>query len=100
MVITNIKIFHKRDPPKITQIGIFGWKTNHLATLVCAERRNGFQNSNLADDAADAEMRQQITQSLRAELELREVEAEEVTEEVPCRLSINTFSSALKNAVA
>jgi hypothetical protein len=27
--------FPLQDPPKFTQIGIFGLKTNHLATLVC-----------------------------------------------------------------
>jgi hypothetical protein len=32
MVIKYTKIFH--CPPKFTQIGIFGLKTNHLATLV------------------------------------------------------------------
>jgi hypothetical protein len=26
-------IFHCKDPPKFTQILIFGLKTNHLATL-------------------------------------------------------------------
>jgi hypothetical protein len=37
----NGPLFHKiyqhpplKDPPKFTQIGIFGLKTNHLATLV------------------------------------------------------------------
>jgi hypothetical protein len=34
MVIKYTKIFHLQDPPKFTQIGIFGLKTNHLATLV------------------------------------------------------------------
>jgi hypothetical protein len=29
-----IKDFPLIDPPKFTQIGIFGLKTNHLATLV------------------------------------------------------------------
>jgi hypothetical protein len=27
--------FPLQDPPKLTQIGVFGLKINHLATLVC-----------------------------------------------------------------
>jgi hypothetical protein len=33
MVIKYTKIFPQQDPPKFAQIGIFGLKTNHLATL-------------------------------------------------------------------
>jgi hypothetical protein len=28
-------LFPLKDPPKFTQIGIFGLKINHLATLIC-----------------------------------------------------------------
>jgi hypothetical protein len=34
MVIKYTKIFPLQDPTNFTQIGIFGLKTNHLATLV------------------------------------------------------------------
>jgi hypothetical protein len=33
MAIKYINIFQSRGPPKFTQIGIFGLKRNHLATL-------------------------------------------------------------------
>jgi hypothetical protein len=33
MVIKYTKDFPLQDPPKFTQIWIFGLKTNHLATL-------------------------------------------------------------------
>jgi hypothetical protein len=34
MVIKYTKILHSKDPPKFTQFGISGLKTNHLATPV------------------------------------------------------------------
>jgi hypothetical protein len=34
MVIKYTKYFPQQDPPKFTQIWIFGLKTNHLATLL------------------------------------------------------------------
>jgi hypothetical protein len=41
---TNIPI-PLQDPPKFTQIWIFGLKTNHLATLVCATHEGSLKNS-------------------------------------------------------
>jgi hypothetical protein len=39
--------FPLQDPPKFTPIGIFGWKTNHLATLVSVANVDHF-NENAA----------------------------------------------------
>jgi hypothetical protein len=36
MVIKYTNIFHSKGPPKYTQIGIFGTKVNHVATLLLA----------------------------------------------------------------
>jgi hypothetical protein len=45
--IKYANIFKTQDPPKFTQIWIFGSKTNHLTTLVStATRNNGFDGEN------------------------------------------------------
>jgi hypothetical protein len=39
MVIKYLyQFFPLQDPPKFTQIGIFGLKTNHLATLLVSDK--------------------------------------------------------------
>jgi hypothetical protein len=38
------KHFPIYDPPKFTQIGILGLKTNHLATLLYTEEQPGVKN--------------------------------------------------------
>jgi hypothetical protein len=40
MVIKYTKIFHCKTLQNLTKIGIFGLKTNHLATLPCSVIRN------------------------------------------------------------
>jgi hypothetical protein len=48
-----------QDPPKFTQIGIFGLKTNHLATLIFAtffgavERKNNPRLKSILSDLGD-----------------------------------------------
>jgi hypothetical protein len=37
MIIKYSNIFLFRGLPNFTEIGIFGWKTNHLATLICLQ---------------------------------------------------------------
>jgi hypothetical protein len=36
----NIPTWSLQNPPKFTQIGIFGWKTYHLATLAPKQARS------------------------------------------------------------
>jgi hypothetical protein len=42
-----------QDPPKFTQIGIFGLKTNHLATLLGCARCVGLEKSSARQTRAN-----------------------------------------------
>jgi hypothetical protein len=44
MAIKYINIFQFKDPPKFTQIGIFGLKANHLATLFYRQKTKALLN--------------------------------------------------------
>jgi hypothetical protein len=48
MVIKYNNIFHSKALPNFTKIGIFGLKTNHLATLF--SRRQHFQGAPVAEE--------------------------------------------------
>jgi hypothetical protein len=45
----NTNVFHSQDRTKFTQIGIFGLKIDHLATLVCVDFLRSLKHSTVCN---------------------------------------------------